>query len=242
MQPLLKIEGISKRFSGLQALSDVSFSVPEGGVFGVIGANGAGKTTLFNVIAGALKPDSGAILLEGGNVLGEAPSRLCAKGIARTFQIARPFPDLTILETIRIAVLGRLRNMRQATARAEEVAERFGLGGKIDRIGRNLGVLERKRLELARAYATGPRILLLDEVAAGLRPGEVEEFVEIVRSITAEKITILMIEHVLPAVFALARHVVVLDQGKKICEGTPEQVARDPAVIAAYLGSGYGTS
>lgn len=242
MQPLLKLEGISKRFSGLQALSDVSFSVPEGGVFGVIGANGAGKTTLFNVIAGALKPDSGVILLDGGNVLGIAPSGLCARGIARTFQIARPFPDLSILETIRVAVLGRIRNMRQATARAEEVAERFGLAGKIDRIGRNLSVLERKRLELARAYATGPRILLLDEVAAGLRPGEIEEFVEIVRSITAEKITVLMIEHVLPAVFALARRVVVLDQGKKICEGAPEQVSRDPAVITAYLGSGYATS
>src|SRR5262249_22689724 len=161
------------RFSGLQALSDVSFGVPEGGVFGVIGANGAGKTTLFNVIAGALPADSGMIRLDGASVLGDAPSKLCNKGIARTFQIARPFPELSILETIRIAVLGRIRHMRQATARAEEVAERFGLGGKIDRIGRNLSVLERKRLELARAYATGPRILLLDEVAAGLRPGEV---------------------------------------------------------------------
>jgi branched-chain amino acid transport system ATP-binding protein len=242
MGGLLEIEAISKRFRGLQALDNVSFAVDEGGVFGVIGANGAGKTTLFNIISGAMKPDSGRVRFAGNLVTGQTPSSLCIAGIGRTFQIARPFPDLTVLETIRVAVFCRVRTMRAATERAAEIAGRFGLAPKLGRAGRHLSVLERKRLELARAYATGPRLLLLDEVAAGLRPGEVDDLVEIIRDIAGENITVLMIEHVLAAVFALARHVVVLDQGRTIAEGTPQAVATDAKVIEAYLGAGYAAA
>jgi branched-chain amino acid transport system ATP-binding protein len=239
MTALLAVEAIAKRFVGLRALDDVSFGVDEGGVVAVIGANGAGKTTLFNIISGAMKPDSGVVRFAGMEVTGRTPSSLCAAGIARTFQIARPFPEMTVLETIRVAALIRIRSMAAATRRAEDVAAMFRLGDKLGRIGRNLSVLERKRLELARAYATGPRLLLLDEVAAGLRAREVDDLVGIVHDIARENITILMIEHVLAAVFALARHVVVLDQGRLIAEGTPQAVARDAKVITAYLGAGY---
>ncbi len=242
MAGLLEIEAISKRFRGLQALDNVSFAVNEGGVFGVIGANGAGKTTLFNIISGAMKPDGGTVRFAGQFVTGQTPSSLCAAGIGRTFQIARPFPDLTVLETVRVAVLGRVRSMRAATSRAADIADRFGLAQKLNRPGRHLSVLERKRLELARAYATGPRLLLLDEVAAGLRPGEVDDFVEIIRGFAGENITVLMIEHVLAAVFALARRVVVLDQGRVIAEGQPQVVAKDAKVIEAYLGAGYAAA
>jgi branched-chain amino acid transport system ATP-binding protein len=239
MAALLEVAGIGKRFAGLQALQDISFQVDQGGVFGIMGANGAGKTTLFNIIAGALKPDGGAVRFGGDDVTGQRPSRLCAAGIARTFQIAKPFPDLTVLETVRIGAFVRARAMGAATRRAREVIDRFGLGDKAASLGRQLTVLERKRLELARAYATDPKILLLDEVAAGLRPAEVEDLVAIVQSIVAENITVLMIEHVLPAIFALARHVVVLDHGRMIADGSPDEVARNSAVIEAYLGAGY---
>ena len=239
MQRLLEVDAIGKRFRGLQVLDNISFAVDEGGVFGVIGANGAGKTTLFNIISGAMKPDAGTVRFAGNDVTSRTPSSLCMAGIGRTFQIARPFPELTVLETIRVAVLCHLRNMRAATERAAEIAARFGLAQKIDRLGRHLSVLERKRLELARAYATGPRLLLLDEVAAGLRPTEVDDLVALIRAIAEENITVLMIEHVLAAVFALARRVVVLDQGRVIAEGPPQQVAKDVRVVEAYLGAGY---
>jgi branched-chain amino acid transport system ATP-binding protein len=239
MAALLEIAGIEKHFSGLQALQDISFEVDEGGVFGIMGANGAGKTTLFNIIAGALKPDGGAVRFRGADVTGRRPSKLCAAGIARTFQIAKPFPELTVLEAVRVGAFIRERRTAAATRRARAVVERFGLGAKADSLGRHLTVLERKRLELARAYATEPKVLLLDEVAAGLRPAEVEDLVAIVQSIVEEGITVLMIEHVLPAIFALARHVVVLDHGRMIADGTPDEIAANHTVIEAYLGAGY---
>jgi branched-chain amino acid transport system ATP-binding protein len=242
MTAFLEVDRIDKHFSGVHALRDVSMSMDEGGVIGVIGANGAGKTTLFNIIAGALRPDRGHIRFRGLDRTGHVPSRLCAAGIARTFQIAKPFPDLTVLETVRIGALARLRGMAEATRLAGEIVERFGLADRAQLHGRHLGVLERKRLELARAYATRPSLLLLDEVAAGLRPTEVETLVGIVREITAEGITVIMIEHVLHAVFALARRVIVLDQGRKIADGSPMDVARDRAVVDAYLGTGYAAA
>ena len=210
---------IGKRFRGFQALDDVSFAVDEGGVFGIIGANGAGKTTLFNIISGAIKPDAGIVRFAGDDVTGRTPSRLCMAGIGRTFQIARPFPDLTVLETIRVAVLCHFCHARGDGTRGRDRA-RFGLAQKIDRLGRHLSVLERKRLELARAYATGPRLLLLDEVAAGLRPAEVDVFVALVRAIAQENITVLMIEHVLAAVFALARAGRRPRPGQNDCRGS----------------------
>lgn len=239
---LLTLRGICKSFSGLHVLRDVALDVEAQGVFGIIGANGAGKTTLFNIVSGALKPDAGEVTFAGSPVTNLTPSRLCALGIARTFQVAKPFPRLSVIETIRVAILGRVHDMTEATRRAEIIARRFGLGDKADRLGQSLSVLERKRLELARAYATAPCLLLLDEVAAGLRPTEVEDLVALVRSITQEGITVLMIEHVLTAVFALAQQVAVLDQGKIIAQGTPAEVANDRSVIEAYLGSGYAAA
>jgi branched-chain amino acid transport system ATP-binding protein len=242
MTALLEVEHVSKRFSGLQALEDVSFAIDAGGISGLMGANGAGKTTLFNIIAGSMPPDTGTVRFAGSDMTGLPPWRLCAAGIGRTFQIARPFPALSVLATVRVGMLGRERNMATATRRARGVLERFGLADKADMPGRQLTVLERKRLELARAYATLPRILLLDEVAAGLRPGEVHELVALIRSIAAEGVTVLMIEHVLAAIFALAQRVVVLDHGRKIAEGTPAEIAHDPAVVTAYLGVGDAAS
>ncbi len=239
---LLQVERIGKRFGGLHALSEVSFAVPRGGVFGIMGANGAGKTTLFNIIAGAMRPDQGTVRFLGRSVNGLPPSARCALGIGRTFQITRPFPELTALETVRVGVLNRERRMAPATARARDILGRFGLAEKAAMHGKQLTVIDRKRLELARAYATGPSLLLLDEVAAGLRPAEVQELVTLVRAIAAEGITVLMIEHVLDAIFALAGHIVVLDHGIKIAEGTPAEIAANSAVISAYLGAGYAAA
>jgi branched-chain amino acid transport system ATP-binding protein len=239
---LLELRQIGKRFGGVQALDDVTFEVPEGGVFGIMGANGAGKTTLFNIIAGALRPDRGRILLRGRDVTGLEPSRLCIAGIARTFQIARPFPDWTAFETVRAGTLNRERRMAAANAKADAILDRFGLTPKADMLGRDLTILERKRLELARAYATKPTVLLLDEVAAGLRPNEVETLVGLVREIAAEGITVLMIEHVLAAIFSLATRAAVLDYGRLIAQGTPDEVARNPRVVAAYFGAGYAAA
>ncbi len=239
---LLAVEGVAKRFGGLQALQDISFTVPEGGTFGIMGANGAGKTTLFNVIAGAMRPDRGQVRLAGRDVSALPPSARCRLGIGRTFQITRPFPELTVRETVRIGALNRMRGMAAATARAEAIIDQFGLSAHAERLGRQLTVMDRKRLELARAYATGPAILLLDEVAAGLRPAEVDQLVALIRTITAEGATVLMIEHVLPAIFALAAHVLVLDHGQAIASGTPDEIAADHTVIDAYLGAGYAAA
>jgi branched-chain amino acid transport system ATP-binding protein len=240
MSALLEVDGVHKRFGGLQALADVSFSVPRGGVYGVMGANGAGKTTLFAVIAGFLPPDSGSVRLDGAEVVGLTPSRLCEVGIARTFQITRPFPELTVLDTVTVGVLAREKRMAPARRKAAEILERFGLAQRARSQGRSLTVLERKRLEVARAYATAPKLLLLDEVAAGLRPNEVDELVGLVRGIAAEGVTVLMIEHVLAAIFALAQRVMVLNHGRRIAEGTPQQIRSDSAVIEAYLGAELG--
>jgi branched-chain amino acid transport system ATP-binding protein len=242
MSELLVVEHVAKRFTGLQALEDISFAIPEGGIFGLMGANGAGKTTLFSIIAGGLRPDAGRVVFLGRDVTGQPPSRLCLAGIARTFQIARPFPGLSVLATVRVGALARLHGMAAATRRAEAVLERFGLADRASSLGRHLTVLERKRLELARAYATEPRILLLDEVAAGLRPGEIDSLIALIRGIAEEGVTVLMIEHVMVAIFALAAYIVVLDHGRKIAEGAPSAIARDPAVIEAYLGTGHGAA
>ena len=239
MAALLDVRAVSKRFGGLQALSNVSFQVGEGEIVGIIGPNGAGKTTLFNVVTGVYTPDSGRVVFRNANVTGAKPHRICKLGAARTFQISKPFAALTVLQTVRIGALNRIPDIAGANDKALEVLELMGLAGKRDELGRTLTVIERKRLEMARALATQPSLLLLDEVAAGLRPNEVQEMIALVRRIAAGGVSVLIIEHVMAAVMSLSDRIVVLHHGEKIAEGPPAHVARHPDVVQAYLGEEY---
>ncbi len=238
MTRLLEVRSVSKAFRGLRAVQEVSFDVPEGAIVAMIGPNGAGKTTCFNLIAGVFAPDAGAISLAGRAITGLRPDQICRAGIGRTFQVVKPFPQMTVLDNVVVGALNQRAGVREARDLAASVLERVGLAAKRDHLAASLTLPERKRLEVARAMATEPRLLLLDEVMAGLRPTEVDEMVRVFRKINAETgLTILLIEHVMRAVMALAQHIVVLHHGEKICEGTPEHVVRDPAVLACYLGA-----
>jgi branched-chain amino acid transport system ATP-binding protein len=235
---LLAVEAVSKRFRGLKAVDDVSFAVPKGGIVALIGPNGAGKTTTFNLIAGVYAPDTGRIALDGHDITGLRPDRACHAGIARTFQIVKPFGAMTVLENVLVGALRRSADVAAAEARAALLLERLGLAEKATSPAQSLTLPERKRLETARALATEPKILLLDEVMAGLRPTEIDHMVETFRAPNRETgIAILLTEHVMRAVMALSDHIVVLDHGRKICEGPPEEVARDKAVLESYLGT-----
>ncbi|MDA8249076.1 MAG: ABC transporter ATP-binding protein [Rhodospirillales bacterium] len=236
MAAILNVNGVGKRFGGLQALSDVSFVVEPATVVGLMGPNGAGKTTLFNVIAGVYAPDQGAVLLNGVNICGWRTNRICRAGIGRTFQITKPFANLTVLETVRIGALNHSAHLRAATREAEMVLDRVGLLDKREQLGKQLTVVERKRLEVARALATRPHLLLLDEVAAGLRPHEIEQIGDLVRSLAREGIAILMIEHVVQALMSVSSHIILLDHGEILAEGPPDVIVRDPKVIDVYLG------
>jgi branched-chain amino acid transport system ATP-binding protein len=237
MSTLLTVEGLSKRFRGLVAVDQLSFGVPEGAIFAVIGPNGAGKTTLFNMIAGAMAPNAGSIVFAGEPVHGLPADAICRRGIARTFQIVRPFPGLTVEDNVMVGALLHRHDVGVARARARALLERLELFDKRQRIAATLTLPDRKRLEVARALATEPRLLLLDEVMAGLRPTETDRMVAIIRSLNSDGLTILLIEHVMRAVMALASRVLVLDHGVAVAEGTPEQVVRDPAVVQSYLGA-----
>jgi branched-chain amino acid transport system ATP-binding protein len=235
---MLAVETVTKRFGGLVAVNQASLQVPAGSITGLIGPNGAGKTTLFAVISGFEAPTEGRVLFEGADVTAEAPHLRARRGIARTFQIVQPFAGLTVGENI--AVGAHLRHARRADAlaRATAIAERVGLARDFDRPASSLTVAGRKRLELARALATEPKLLLLDEVLAGLNPSEIRDIVPVIRAIREEGVTILMIEHVMQAVMNLCERVYVLAQGRMIAEGAPAQVCDDTAVIEAYLGHG----
>ncbi len=235
---ILEVRDVSRSFGGLKAVAKVSFALAEGSITALIGPNGAGKTTLFALISGFLRPDAGMILFDGRNITGEEPHRISALGVARTFQIVQPFARLTVRENIAIGAHLRISGRQEALARAAEIAERVGLGGRLDQPAGTLTVAARKRLELARALATGPRLLLLDEVMGGLNPREVEEIVPIIRGIRDGGVTILLIEHVMQAVMTLAQHSFVLNDGLLIAEGPPAAVIADPRVVEAYLGTG----
>jgi len=237
-EPLLDVRGVSRRFGGLLAVGGVSMSVREGSITALIGPNGAGKTTLFSLISGFLKPSEGEIYYDGRDVTGEPSHKLARRGIGRTFQIVQPFAGLTVRENIRVGAYLRHPRRDDAMAAAEKVAREVGLEALLDAPADTLTVAGRKRLELAKALATEPKLLLLDEVLAGLNPSEIRDIIPVIRGLSGRGMTVLMIEHVMQAVMSLAEHVFVLAEGRLIAEGTPSAVAADPAVIEAYLGHG----
>ena len=235
---MLEVREISKSFGGLKAVDSASLDVAPGEIVGLIGPNGAGKTTLFATIAGFHRPDAGTVSFEGKPITGLAPHRVCAAGMVRTFQITQPFAGISVRENIMVGAYLHTADRRLAAREAEAVAALVGMKDQLEQRGADLTVAGRQRLELARALATGPRLLLLDEVMAGLNPTEIVEIVSVIKNIRASGVTILLIEHVMQAVTSLAERVYVLNQGRMIAEGTPAAIADNEAVIEAYLGHG----
>jgi len=235
---MLEVRELSKAFGGLKAVDDATLDVRQGEIVGLIGPNGAGKTTLFAAIAGFQTPDAGRVAFGGRDITGLAPHKICAAGMVRTFQITQPFAKISVRENIMVGAYFRTADRALAEREAAAVAGMVGMTGQLDQMGADLTVAGRKRLELARALATGPRLLLLDEVMAGLNPTEITEIVQVIKDIRASGITILLIEHVMQAVTSLAERVYVLNQGRMIAEGTPAAIADNPQVVEAYLGHG----
>jgi branched-chain amino acid transport system ATP-binding protein len=235
---MLEVRGLTKHFGGLLAVSDASLMVPEGRILALIGPNGAGKTTLFAMVAGFVTPDSGSVRFAGADITDAAPHAICRRGLVRTFQIVQPFGALTVRENIAVGAHLHAAARGAALARAAEIAALVHMEGLLDAPAASLTVAGRKRLELARALATRPKLLLLDEVMAGLNPTEIDETVAVIRRIRASGVTVLMIEHVMRAVVSLAEHAYVLNQGRIIAEGTPAAIASMPHVVEAYLGHG----
>jgi len=233
---LLSVVGITKRFGGITANRDISFEVTAGELIGIIGPNGSGKSTLFEVISGFYHPDAGTVSLEGARLTGLPPDHVCRLGVARTFQKLRPFSGLTVVDNVMVGALTRTRDVRHARARARELLDRVGLAEKGDEYARTLSTGQRKRLELARALATAPELLLLDEFMAGLNPTETATAMALVRRLVADGLTVLMVEHIVWALMDLCRRLIVLSAGEKIAEGPPETVAADRNVVDVYLG------
>lgn len=235
--PILRVENLSKSFRGIKAVSNVSFRMREGEIVGLIGPNGAGKTTLFGLIAGAIKPDQGHVFFNEELITGLKADEVCLRGIARTFQIVRPFRELTVLDNVVIGALAKEDRVERARKYALEILQLLGLSDKANTLADSLTLPERKRLEMARALATKPQLLFLDEVMAGLRPAEVDKMVEVLLELNKQlNLSIVLIEHVMRAVMNLSGHIIVLNHGEKIAEGKPELVTRDPRVLECYLG------
>ncbi|MBV9053099.1 MAG: ABC transporter ATP-binding protein [Hyphomicrobiales bacterium] len=239
MAEALVIRNLSKRFGGLRAVQDVTFSVGENETLALIGPNGAGKTTSFNLITGFFRPDTGSITAFGREIVGLRPHDICAHGLARTFQVAKPFGAMTVLANVMTGAFLRDKRIEAARQKAREAIDFVGLSAKEQTPARDLTTIDQRRLEMARALATEPRLLLLDEVMAGLNPSEIDQAVALIGKLSKRGLTIVIVEHVMRAIMAVARHIVVLDHGQKIAEGSPREIVEHPEVIRAYLGSGY---
>jgi branched-chain amino acid transport system ATP-binding protein len=239
MAEALVIRNLSRRFGGLRAVQDLSFAVSERETMALIGPNGAGKTTSFNLITGHYRPDAGSVLAFGRELVGLRPHDICAHGLARTFQVARPFGRMTVLANVMTGALLRNRRLEVAREQAQEAIEFVGLSARQNTLACDLTTIDQRRLELARALATQPRLLLLDEVMAGLNPAEIDQAVALVGKLSQRGLTIVIVEHVMRAIMAVAHHIVVLDHGQKIAEGNPKEVVANQEVIRAYLGDGY---
>ena len=236
---LLEVDKVTRTFGGLAAVRDVSFQIASGEIVGLIGPNGAGKTTLFNVVTGFLFPTHGEVRFDDQRISGLLPDRVCHRGIGRTFQVVKPFGNMTTLENAMVGTFFREPDPRRAEQAAGEILEYLGLTPRRDVLAKNLTIADRKRLEVARALGTQPKLLLLDEVMAGLNPAEVADMLRLLREIRGRGITLLVIEHIMAAIMAISDRILVLHNGGLIAQGPPRQVANDQAVIDAYLGERY---
>jgi branched-chain amino acid transport system ATP-binding protein len=239
MADALVITNLNKRFGGLHAVQNVSFTVKENETLALIGPNGAGKTTAFNLITGFYRPDTGSVSAFGREIVGLRPHDVCALGLARTFQVAKPFGGMTVLANVMTGAFLRDRRPDAAREKAREAIDFVGLSARENAAARDLTTIDQRRLEMARALATQPRLLLLDEVMAGLNPAEIDQAVALIGKLSSRGLTIVIVEHLMRAIMAVAKHIVVLDHGQKIAEGNPKEVVENPQVVRAYLGSGY---
>jgi branched-chain amino acid transport system ATP-binding protein len=236
---VLEGRGLTKAFGGLQAVKDLSFVLTDGEILGIIGPNGAGKTTLFNLLTGFYRPDAGRVFFKGENITGLRPHQICKRGLARTFQITQSFANLTVLENVKIGAYSRVPSSREATQEALRILGTVGLYERQDELASALSVGHRKNLELAKALATRPELILLDEVVAGLNPKEGDDMIAYIKGIRDQGITVLLIEHVMKAIMSLCNRIIVIHYGERIAEGAPEEISKNPRVIEAYLGEEY---